>query len=348
MKAGVVQWQYGSFPSFRRGFDSRPPLVKFPTSSLPLYIGVDLGKTWIRIVGCDPKLRILFQIRKPAIPWAQLPAFIRSSLTQWGRPVQRPGRSPAVPANLKEGCDRRAGGLVVACAGAGEPRAAKALRNRLSRLAGKVQVTSDIEAAHWGAFQGRYGVFLICGTGSIALAKDPCRHAARSGGWGPWLGDEGSGLWMGKELLREALQPSPACKAALSILRPHSPWKLIHKIQNSPQPMRELASLSPRILKAARRGNPSGLRITKKSYEHLLELIRPLLRSLHWKKEVPFSWGGGLFRNPFYLSGFLRSLKKRFPKLRPIPPKHSPVLGAILWAFPNLKTSCLGKNALVE
>lgn len=49
-------------------------------------------------------------------------------------------------------------------------------------------------------------VALICGTGSLAWGRraDQLTRVARSGGWGYLLGDEGSGYWIGQQLLQLA------------------------------------------------------------------------------------------------------------------------------------------------
>ena len=43
---------------------------------------------------------------------------------------------------------------------------------------------------------------IICGTGSIAYGRNARNQAARAGGWGHVLGDEGSGYWIGRQALR--------------------------------------------------------------------------------------------------------------------------------------------------
>jgi N-acetylglucosamine kinase-like BadF-type ATPase len=45
------------------------------------------------------------------------------------------------------------------------------------------------------------GVVLIAGTGSIAYGVNSAGYAARAGGWGYVLGDEGSGYWIGRQAL---------------------------------------------------------------------------------------------------------------------------------------------------
>ena len=46
------------------------------------------------------------------------------------------------------------------------------------------------------------GVVLISGTGSIAYGVNRQGLAARAGGWGTSLGDEGSGYWIGRRALK--------------------------------------------------------------------------------------------------------------------------------------------------
>ena len=45
------------------------------------------------------------------------------------------------------------------------------------------------------------GVVVISGTGSIAYGRNREGEAARAGGWGYVLGDEGSGYWIGRAAL---------------------------------------------------------------------------------------------------------------------------------------------------
>ena len=45
------------------------------------------------------------------------------------------------------------------------------------------------------------GVVVVAGTGSIAYGRDASGRAARAGGWGYLLGDEGGGFWIGRAAL---------------------------------------------------------------------------------------------------------------------------------------------------
>ncbi len=99
--------------------------------------------------------------------------------------------------------------VIVGAAGAlAAPDAARALGDALlvSLPAERVTVTSDAVIAHAGALNGQPGVVLIAGTGVVALAIDADGALCTADGWGPWLGDEGGGGWIGAAGLRAALR----------------------------------------------------------------------------------------------------------------------------------------------
>jgi N-acetylmuramic acid 6-phosphate etherase len=99
--------------------------------------------------------------------------------------------------------------LIVGAAGAlTAPGAARALGEALlaQLRAERVAVTSDGVIAHAGALNGEPGVVLIAGTGVVALAIGADGALRTADGWGPWLGDEGGGAWIGAAGLRAALR----------------------------------------------------------------------------------------------------------------------------------------------
>jgi len=99
--------------------------------------------------------------------------------------------------------------VIVGAAGAlAAPDAARALADALlaSMRAQRVAVASDAVIAHAGALDGKPGVVLIAGTGVVALAIGADGALRTADGWGPWLGDEGGGAWIGAAGLRAALR----------------------------------------------------------------------------------------------------------------------------------------------
>lgn len=94
--------------------------------------------------------------------------------------------------------------LVAGVAGTGREKERKALLRALQGegLADEVQVVTDADIALADAFgpEGA-GILLVAGTGSVAYGRGPAGAFRRCGGWGPDVGDEGSGAWIGRRAL---------------------------------------------------------------------------------------------------------------------------------------------------
>ncbi|WP_426184411.1 N-acetylglucosamine kinase [Microbacterium sp. TWP3-1-2b2] len=140
------------------------------------------------------------------------------------------------------------------------PDAAAALARALSDATGaRVAVTSDVVTAHVGALEGAAGTLLIAGTGAVALgvAADGLRLVD---GWGPDLGDFGSGSWIGREGARAVLRARDALGAATALtdtvrahIAPH-PDPITWLAGDIPT-ARQLATLAPLVLDAAAEGD---------------------------------------------------------------------------------------------
>jgi N-acetylglucosamine kinase-like BadF-type ATPase len=83
----------------------------------------------------------------------------------------------------------------------------------------RVLVTEDAVTAHLGAFRGAPGVVVSAGTGSIALWSDGLT-STRVDGWGPVLGDHGSGFAIGRAGLRAAFSAMEGRGSATSLVEP--------------------------------------------------------------------------------------------------------------------------------
>lgn len=93
--------------------------------------------------------------------------------------------------------------ICVGVAGAGREGPRQALWQALVArdIASDIIVHSDFGIALDDAFGEGPGVLLIAGTGSAAFGRSPAGTTARCGGWGPVIGDEGSGTWIGRRAL---------------------------------------------------------------------------------------------------------------------------------------------------
>jgi N-acetylglucosamine kinase-like BadF-type ATPase len=101
-------------------------------------------------------------------------------------------------------------------AGAGRPEGLAFYKSVLEPLfpQSKVRIESDAFIAYAGAIGLAPGVLLIAGTGSIAIGRKNDGTMIRVGGWGPHFGDDGGGYWIGREIVRAALQSFDSQKRA--------------------------------------------------------------------------------------------------------------------------------------
>jgi N-acetylglucosamine kinase-like BadF-type ATPase len=86
-----------------------------------------------------------------------------------------------------------------------DERIMRALMRRLG-FRDRTLVVNDALLALVAGVGREAGLVLIAGTGSIAYGVNDAGFAARAGGWGHVLGDEGSGYWIGREALRAVVR----------------------------------------------------------------------------------------------------------------------------------------------
>jgi N-acetylglucosamine kinase-like BadF-type ATPase len=95
----------------------------------------------------------------------------------------------------------------IGVAGLNSPREAALLEMRLRSETGvSVTVGDDTETAQLGAFNGGPGIVVIAHSGSNSFGRDATGRAARSGGHGHLVGDEGSLYWIASRAVRLALR----------------------------------------------------------------------------------------------------------------------------------------------
>lgn len=150
------------------------------------------------------------------------------------------------------------------------PVAAQQLADALAAETGaRVAVASDVVTAHAGALNGGAGVLLIAGTGAAALGIDD-DGARLVDGWGPELGDFGSGSWLGREALRAVLRHSAGLGGGTVLSeaieeRIGAASDIVGWLAQ-PEPLpRRLATLAPLVLDAAADGDPVAVEIAREA-----------------------------------------------------------------------------------
>lgn len=192
------------------------------------------------------------------------------------------------------------------------PDAARSLAKRLAdAYDAPAAVINDALAAHVGAFHGRPGTILITGTGAVAFTLGTTGSPRQVDGWGPLLGDDGGGRWIGQEGIKAALRDhdgrsgptslTPFAAALAGDLR-----ALPHWVGDSGHDARRLASFAPVVIEHAQNGDRTARRIIAAAATHLADTV-----DAAGDRTLPLCVVGGLFEHPYFHDALIAELDSR-------------------------------------
>lgn len=217
----------------------------------------------------------------------------------------------------------------------------KGIMKRIGYKARVIVVNDALVALEAGA-PGQPGVVVISGTGSISYGRNAAGEAARSGGWGYVLGDEGSGYWIGRAALRAVLRESDhrGPKTALSnLLLEHfgiaQAQGLIHEVYHTNLKPAAIGSLAKCVQDAFSQGDPVAIGILRGAADELEASALSVARRLDLVG-TPFTFilAGGIFRAvPWLEEEMTRRLPVGAPQSRVQLLDREPATGAVALAL---------------
>ncbi|HJQ70993.1 MAG TPA: BadF/BadG/BcrA/BcrD ATPase family protein [Blastocatellia bacterium] len=205
-------------------------------------------------------------------------------------------------------------------------------------LGDELHLVTDARAALEGALDGRPGVVIIAGTGSIAMGVNAEGRQARSGGWGPTFGDEGSGYDIACRALR-AIVSSFDGRERQTVLTDRvcrrlgiaSATDLPGVIYNSDSETVEIASLAEVVAEAAREGDEVASDILRDAGRELAVLAVSVIERLGMSAdEFRVACVGSVFKSgEVLLSSFRDRVRAVAPGAVIGPPLFPPTIGAV-------------------
>ncbi len=180
-------------------------------------------------------------------------------------------------------------------------------------------------------------VVLISGTGSLAWGINGTGQTARAGGWGPLLGDQGSGYAIGLAGLRNACRQfdrdrgqSELLDALLQSLGLNSVEALIEWAYRADTSRQNIARLAEVVFRAAKNDGATA-QIIDAAARSLTELAAVVAQKLSFSSgEFSLSLSGGVFQNQ---SDFGQTVAHKMSELGVHPCSiyvvRNPVLGAV-------------------
>jgi len=184
-----------------------------------------------------------------------------------------------------------------------EMRTVRAIMRRIGYKSRTLVVNDALIALVAGAGDAP-GVVIIAGTGSIVYGRNENGEAARAGGWGHMIGDEGSGYWIGKEALAAVMRAGdgrgPGTQLTTDILQHFDVQdvsRLPRIVYDREQPRMAVAALGPLVQRVSEQGDAVATRILERAAEELVLAARSVATRLEMRgDEFAFYLAGGMFR----------------------------------------------------
>jgi len=197
-----------------------------------------------------------------------------------------------------------------------------------------VKTHSEPAIALGAAFM-RDGIVALSGTGSDIFMMENGQSLGAVGGWGPLLGDEGSGYDIGLQAIKAALRDMDGRgeKTALRQLlledwQLGGIWDVVFYLAKDPEYRHKIASFTKLVGKAATEGDRVAQRVYEYAADELVEQTIALIR------RFPDKWNGNAvimggawksYRGMF--DRYKSSLERIYPNARVSEPIFEPVVG---------------------
>ncbi len=270
----------------------------------PLVIGIDAGGTKTEAILADGQGDVIARARRGG-----------ANLAAHGELAVEKTLHDVIDEALGDG-DLRPDVICLGIAGVDRAEDYAIIQGIMRRIGARarVLVTNDaLIALVAGAGVGP-GVVVIAGTGSIAYGRNARGEAARAGGWGYILADEGSGYWIGRQALRAVVRaadgrgPSTALRALVleffGVTRPEQLVREVYRHYLKPSDIARCASL---VEQARAAGDPVAGRIASDAADELSAAVHSVVRQLELAVDFPVVMAGGAFHAVPWLQDALRT-----------------------------------------
>ena len=219
---------------------------------------------------------------------------------------------------------------------------------------GNFIVDTDARIALTGAVGFGAGIVIISGTGSVAFGRNAAGNEARAGGWGPTLGDEGSGFWIAREGLSAIVRAHDGRGFATRMTEllcdeygMCSPDDLPHFVYAATTHIDDIARYGKLVIEAAQEGDDVAREILARGGSELAECVLAIARKLHMTDaEFRVAYVGGAFHAGDLLLNPMRLRLQRDAPLSTLDaPIRTPVEGAAMMAMHAAEAPRVGRSA---
>ena len=187
------------------------------------------------------------------------------------------------------------------------------------------------------AFMGS-GIVALSGTGSDTLMVKDGKHLGAVGGWGPLLGDEGSGYDIGLQAIKAALRDMDGRgeKTALRQIllddwQMRDIWDVVFNLAKDPEYRHKIASFTKLVGKAATEGDRVAQRVYEYAADELVDQTVALINRFpdEWNGNVVIMGGAWKsYRGMF--DRYKSEMERLYPHAKVVKPIFEPVVGCAI------------------
>jgi glucosamine kinase len=240
--------------------------------------------------------------------------------------------------------DLQPAAICLGIAGVDRESDAAAVRGIMRRIGFKTRtlVVNDALIALVAGAGDAPGIVIVAGTGSIAYGRDGAGRAARAGGWGYVLGDEGGGFWIGRAALNAVVRQfdgrgpqTMLTEMVLTAMELGSPTDLIHAVYAGGLHRYAIAGMVPVVQRAAEAGDAVAGDIIARAGIELSAAAASVITRLEMRGEAfPTLLAGGVFRGvPALVDHVVSRLAEVAPRSEVRLLDAEPAIGAVRLAL---------------
>lgn len=202
------------------------------------------------------------------------------------------------------------------------------------------KLVGDHEIGLMGALDGKSGISVISGTGSIVFGKGKDRSLERAGGWGHLIGDEGSGYGLGRDGLAAVAKsmdgygPDTQITSIIaSSFNLKARSDIITYVYS--QDKSAVAALAVCVEQAAKNGDSVALSIIEKNASALVDAVMAVSHKLELGKTNVALLGGLISHDTVMRQLFASQMVQRDSSKTCIDPINDAATGAVMMAMEN-------------
>ncbi|ONI46628.1 hypothetical protein AN643_01505 [Candidatus Epulonipiscioides saccharophilum] len=210
---------------------------------------------------------------------------------------------------------------------------------------GKLIITNDAQTALIAGTNGKEGILLIAGTGSICYGVNNEGKNIRVGGWGHIFDDKGSAYYIAIKILDSVMQAydgrgskTELTKLVLNYFEIEDEREIVRKIYQPNINKGEIADIAKLIQIAYENKDMVAMKIIDESVDELYNMVATSIRKLNFEEKFVsvIINGSVIIKNKAIREKFSNKLKQNYPKIEVKKLDKSAAYGAVIIAHNNL------------